>query len=72
MTVKKLVTQTERQAQAVALRFPGLRPLYDRFCEDCQDSLRIGAPPCGVNHTIRELNPREQEAETVFKMSEYS
>ena len=72
MTVERLVTHTERQARALAKQFPGMEPKYDRFCSTCQDSLQIGAPPCGDDHDIRELNPREQEAETVYKMAELS
>lgn len=70
--VIKLITNTERRAQEVAQEFPGLKSLYDRFCETCQDSLRIGQPICGEDHEIRELNPIEQEAEIVYKMWEYS
>ena len=67
--VTKLITRTQKEAEK---RVHGLKPAFDRFSETCQDSLRIGAPPCGEDHNIRELNPCEQEAETIYKMEQGS
>ena len=66
--VTRLVTRTERDAKAVEEQFPGLRTNWDRFCSTCQKSLRVGQPECGRDCQVRELNPREREAETIHQM----
>lgn len=66
--VTRLVTKREQQAREVVEEFPGLRNLYYRFCEDCQDSLRVGQKPCGEGHNIREMTQPEQDAEMIYKM----
>ncbi len=67
--VTRLVTSVERDQKLAVQEFPGLRTNWDRFCSACQKSLRVGQKECGRGCSVRELNPREREAEVIYQLS---
>mgnify|MGYP001330213388 CR=1 len=67
--VIRLVTAPEQAVERAAEVFPSLKTSWNRFCMTCQKSLRAGDNSCGREDCkIRELNPAEQEAETIHHL----
>ena len=69
--VTKLIPKDQQRLDDVVGQFPGMRPTHDRYCEECNDFLRVGTPNC-KGHTVRWLSAKENMAATIDVMWRYT